>query len=117
MSTFAGRRVLIVEDEMLIAAQLEEALIDLGCLPHAALRLSDALQLVEDHRFDAAFLDLNVDGELSVAVADILTQRRTPFVFMSGYTSMDLQAIYGEVPMLAKPFTDGQIARTLAQML
>jgi CheY-like chemotaxis protein len=109
--------VLIVEDELLIAAQLEEALSDLGCTPHCAGSLDHALRMVEERAFDAAFLDMNLRGEACLPIADALATRQTPFMFMSGYGSADVRNAYAGVPVLSKPFSEREIERALARLL
>src|SRR5579864_7224910 len=111
---YCGPHVLIVEDEMLIAAKMEDALADLGCTTCAARRLDEALSLVASRRFDAAFLDLNLEGEASLPVADELAQRRTPFAYMTGYQSPRVKTGYPDALILAKPFGVDNIAQTLA---
>lgn len=114
---FFGRNVLIVEDEMLIAAQMEEALAELGCTTFAALRLDEALNLVATRRFDAAFLDLDLKGKPSLPVADELAQRGTPFAFMTGYQSPRIKTTYPDAPVLPKPFREDEIIKALASLL
>jgi CheY-like chemotaxis protein len=109
--------VLIVEDEMLIAAQMEEALADLGCTTCSALRLEEALSLVASSRFDAAFLDLDLKGKPSLPVADALSLQGIPFAFMTGYQSPRVKTRYPHAPVLPKPFKEGDIAQTLAILL
>jgi CheY-like chemotaxis protein len=113
----AGRDVLIVEDEILIAAQLEELVVSLGCRPHLARELAQALELVSQKSFDAAFLDLNLSGETSLPVADMLWSQRTPFAFISGYEAQDVRDKYPGVLILPKPFTEDEIEQALRSLL
>lgn len=81
-----GLRVLVVEDEALVALQLEDMLADLGCaIIGPASRVCQALNLLSGQRVDAAVLDLNVAGELVYPVADALASRTLPYIFATGY--------------------------------
>jgi CheY-like chemotaxis protein len=78
----AGLRVLIVEDEALVAFQLEDMLADLGCtINRPASRVGHALDLLGRQTVDAAVLNLNVGGELVYPVADALARRGLPLHF------------------------------------
>lgn len=114
---YRGRNVLIVEDEMLIAAQMEETLTDLGCKTSAAGRLNDALRLATSRKFDAAFLDLNLEGEASLPVADLLAESGIPFALMTGYTSPRVRTRYPQAAVLSKPFNQHEVLQTLANLL
>ena len=82
----AARRILIIEDETLIAMMVEDFLIDLGwTVVGLAGTLDRALAMVRDADIDAAILDVNLNGQQSFAVAEILGDRHIPFVFATGY--------------------------------
>lgn len=111
------RRILVVEDEMLISMIIEEALTNLGCeIVGPASSLETALRLARDEVIDAAFLDVTIRGGQVFPVAEILMQRGIPFVFSSGYGDWALpEALQGH-RRLTKPFTVGELeamARTL----
>src|SRR5690242_46630 len=81
-----GARVLIVEDESLVASYLEELLGIEGCIVVGPVsRVPEALALIERERPEAAILDLNLHGEPTIAVAEALTARHVPFVVVTGY--------------------------------
>ncbi|RYD46101.1 MAG: response regulator, partial [Sphingomonadales bacterium] len=85
MTMLAGLRVLIVEDEPVVAMCLEDILEELGCVTVGpANRLSEGLALAEGP-LDAAILDINLAGERSNAIAQRLHDRSIPFAFASGY--------------------------------
>jgi CheY-like chemotaxis protein len=85
-SILAGKRVLIVEDEALVAMLLEEILGDCGCqLVGPVGTVPAALAAVQSERFDAAVLDVNLAGESAYPVAEVLDRRQIPFLFLSGY--------------------------------
>jgi DNA-binding response OmpR family regulator len=113
METFEGRNVLILEDELLIATALDDMLEELGCQTQLARRVQQAMTLLDGHHFDAAFLDMNLDGELSIPVAHVLASRCTPFAFMSGYNSTEVRELFGDAPILRKPFSEGDVVKML----
>ena len=82
----ARRRVLVVEDEILIGMLLEDMLGELGyAIAATASRVDEAAALARDGEFDAAILDVNLNGQDVYPVADILAARGIPFVFATGY--------------------------------
>src|SRR4051794_22900016 len=82
----SGRRVLVVEDEMIVAWLLQDMLADLGCaVVGPAARVSQALAMIDAEAIDAAVLDVNLNGQKSYPVADALAARGMPFVFSTGY--------------------------------
>jgi CheY-like chemotaxis protein len=83
----AGKRILVVEDESLIAMLLEMALQDEGCIVVGpASRVAEALELAGDgQHLDGALLDVNLGGEAVFPVAEALASRAVPFLLLSGY--------------------------------
>lgn len=101
-----GRRILVVEDEMLIALIIEETLQDLGCVVVGPVgRLDAALQLATDEVLDAAVLDVSVRGGKVYPVAEQLLARGIPFLLASGYGEWALPEAFRDRPRLTKPFT------------
>lgn len=99
------RRILVVEDEMLVAMLIEDILIDLGfAIVGPAMRLDTALELAAEADFDLAILDINLAGEKSFPVAERLTAKGIPFVFVSGYGRAGLEAPFLESRVVQKPF-------------
>lgn len=116
--TGKGRRVLIVEDELLLALTLEDVLAGLGHrVTGVATRLDQALRLARDGDIDFAILDINLAGTLSFPVADILRERGIPFIFASGYGIHGLIEGYRDEPVLAKPFRLGELVKVMAGAL
>lgn len=118
--SLGGKRVLVVEDEMLLALDLEEGLRDAGCeVVGPAGSLRSALRLAENSEIDAAILDVNLAGERVFPVAQILTERGIPFVFATAYAGSD--ELYPlevrDVPRLSKPYTVGQAVATLDRIM
>ena len=100
-------RLLVVEDEYLIRMLLEDMLDDLGYGVAAAVgTLSEARQIAADGDFSAAILDVNLDGQEIYPVADILTKRGLPFVFVTGYGDRSLPEPYRGRPALHKHFQE-----------
>jgi CheY-like chemotaxis protein len=84
--TLVGKRVLIVEDEALVAFMLEDFLVEFGCIPVGPCNtLAKALEAVGAETFDLAVLDVNLNGEKVYPVAYALAERHIPFLFVSGY--------------------------------
>jgi CheY-like chemotaxis protein len=113
-----GCRILVVEDNFLLAETLRELLSDCGCeTVGPAPRVAAALKLCNGGgTLDGAFLDINLGSETCFAVADLLAQRGVPFMFLSGYG--DLAAVpprHRGVPRLAKPFDLAEIVRVAGQ--
>lgn len=114
----AGRRVLVVEDTLLVSIEVQAALTRLGCLiAGAPARLPDALSALDDGPIDAVLLDLNINGEPSYPVAEALMQRGIPFVFMTGYQAESLEPEFQAFPCLTKPFGTDDLRRALASLL
>lgn len=109
-------RVLVVEDEWLIADYLQEVLQDAGylvCGP--AARVSQALQLIEEEHPDAALLDVHLRIETSVPIARALSEKSVPFAFMTGYSLNDLAHDLQDRPVLNKPVDLSALMKCVAQ--
>jgi CheY-like chemotaxis protein len=114
----AGRCILIVEDDMMIRLTLEDMLVDLGCASvGAAATIEQALSLIETHRYDAATLDVNLNGKISFPVAAALVVRGVPFAFSTGYGDQFLREGYTDRPILKKPFGSTELASILTDIL
>jgi CheY-like chemotaxis protein len=114
----AGRRVLVVEDEMLILMTIEDMLADLGCESvTAAATVDKGLALIDAQSFDVAMLDVNLNGNKSYPVADALAARGIPFVFSTGYSDHSLKDGYPDRPVLRKPFQQKELAAIFRRLL
>lgn len=103
-------RVLVVEDEMMIALMIEQALEDVGCdLVGPVSKLNIAMTMARDEPIDAAFLDINIRGDEIYPVAEILGNRGIPYVFSSGYGDWALPEAYRGRHRLTKPFTSNEL--------
>ncbi|KQP00996.1 response regulator [Methylobacterium sp. Leaf93] len=117
MSILEGRRVLLVEDESLVAMLAEDMLLDLGCEVVVAMRLDQALRRLQVGDFDAAVLDVNLGETRSYPVADQLFERCIPFLFATGYGSAGLEPAYQAVPVMQKPYQKDQLEAQLRHLL
>ena len=100
-----GRRVLVVEDEMLVHLMMESMLADLGCESIvSAATVDQALALIDGQALDAALLDMNLNGNKTYRVADALAARGVPFAFVTGYGGFDIRESDRDRPLLRKPF-------------
>lgn len=107
-------RILLVEDEMLVAMNMEDMLLDLGHeLAGLASRLEPALALAREAAVDAAILDVNLAGERSFPVAEALARRGIPFLFATGYGVQGIEPPWRDRPVLQKPFRQSQLAAAL----
>jgi len=114
----AGRRVLVVEDEMMVLINIEDALADFGCtLVAVAATVDQALALIDTQNFDVAVIDVNLDGQTSYPIADALAKRGVPFVFSTGYSDPGLGGDHSDRPVLQKPYRDSQLAEILIRLL
>jgi CheY-like chemotaxis protein len=101
----AARRILVVEDEFLIALDIAGALEQAGLHvigPHATT--AEALKAIESEEVHGALLDANLEGEPVNALADVLVRRKIPFAFVSGYGREQLPTEHRAVPLIKKPF-------------
>ena len=110
-------RILIVEDEMLVAMNIEDMLLDLGHeVAGLASRLEPALALAAEGEFDIAMLDVNLAGQQSFPVAAILASRGIPFLFATGYGAKGVAEEYRDYPVLQKPFGAHDLEQALRRI-
>jgi DNA-binding response OmpR family regulator len=113
------KRILLVEDEALIALAAEDALLEAGYIVVGpADRLESALFLAESEDLDAAVLDVNLAGIYVWPVADSLSARGVPFILLTGFgKGLDLPPSCQRVPVLAKPLKPQEVVATLGAQL
>jgi CheY-like chemotaxis protein len=117
-SSLFGRRILVVEDEMIASWTFEKMLAALGCnIVGPAARVKEALAMIETEAIDAVLLDINLNGEKSFPVADVLAARGVPFFFSTGYNKDSIPRGYQDVPMLQKPYDATRLAAIPAHLL
>jgi CheY-like chemotaxis protein len=98
-------RVLVVEDEAVVAMLLEDMLMDLGHdVAAAAGRFEQAMEAASGEAIDLAILDLNLNGTLTYPIAEVLRGRGVPVVFATGYGAEGLREDWRSSPVIQKPF-------------
>jgi DNA-binding response OmpR family regulator len=114
-SPLLGRRVLVVEDEMMIAMLVEDMLAELGCVAVGPAHALDvALNLARTEQgLDAALLDVNLGGQPVYEVADALREKGVPAIFSTGYGDAGLREVDRGALVLQKPFRAGDLAAAL----
>jgi len=115
----SGQRVLVVEDEFLIASYLVDWLRECGAVVVGpAARLGEALLLAKTKPpLDCALLDIDLQGDMAFPVADALAERGVPFVFLTGYRQDVIPARYANVPRYEKPFDHAALMQYLSSVL
>ena len=110
MFPLANLRILVVEDEVFIAWEIEERLRRLGCEVVGPIgHLEHALKLARTTTLDGALLDVNIKGGVVYPVAEELLARKVPVVFSTGYASNTLPPVFRDLPCMRKPFGAGQL--------
>jgi CheY-like chemotaxis protein len=118
VNVLAGKRILLVEDEAIIAFAMEDMLDELGCdIVGPALRLEEAIQLAIAAQIDAAILDVNLNNLRSYPVAEELERRGIPFVFATGYDREGLEWTGSPTELIAKPYRKEQVEVALCRLL
>ena len=113
-----GRKVMIVEDELLVAMLLEEALVEHGCeIVGPFSTLETALLAAHDVVAHVAVLDVNLRGKRVYPVAELLEARGIPFLLMSGYGRDGVPAEHAHWVACSKPFLPGDLVAALAGLL
>lgn len=113
-----GRRILVVEDEMLVLMNVEMVLEDLGCAAiSAAGSVAEALSLLARQSFDAAIIDINLGGDKSYPVADKLTERGIPFAFSTGNGHHGDRSDLDDRPVLKKPYLTEDLVTVFEQLI
>ncbi|WP_019956008.1 response regulator [Yoonia vestfoldensis] len=118
-TALAGKKILIVEDEMLLALDLQLLLEDEGCEVLGPVQdAKRALEMLADNRPDAATLDMNLNGRSSAPIAVALREKGIPYVVISGYSAPpDAEPALRDVQLLAKPISNALLLRELAALL
>ena len=116
-TTLAGKRILIVEDEFMIAMLLEDLLTELECvIAGVAARPADALAIIDTTELDAAVLDVNLDGGDSFGIAAALRKRDVPFIFATGYGDSRLTPEFAQCLVIEKPYRLDDLSGALRQL-
>ena len=115
-----GLRLLLVEDEMMVAMMIEDMLSELGCVVvEVAGSVSKGLALAcnEALQIDGAVLDVNLGSETVYPVAEALRAKGVPFLFSTGYSTAGIEANFSGVPIVAKPYEKSLLERQLIAAL
>lgn len=118
-TTLGGRRILVVEDEMLVAMSVEDTLVAAGAvIIGLAPTVERALSLVESApAVDVVVLDMNLHGQSGLPVADACTAKSIPFLILSGYGASALAGTNHTAPILSKPFSSSVLIETIEALL
>ena len=118
MTKLTGRRVLVVEDEEIIAMALEDVLIEMGCTVIGPVSgIADAVARIREETIDAAIVDLNIVGGQSYTVAEALLDIGVPFLFCTGCEPDGIDRDYAGSVILQKPFMPRDVVIGLQQIL
>lgn len=113
-----GGRILVVEDEPIVAMTLQDMLSDLGYeVAGPAARVPAALALVAAGGLDAAILDVNMGDGDSYSVAAALRERGIPYLFATGYGRQGIEPGHEDVPVLQKPYREAQVEAAIDTIL
>jgi CheY-like chemotaxis protein len=101
-----GLRILLIEDEVVIAMTAEDMLEEIGCRVSAqAATFDDAMVFAAAGDFDLALLDINLNGVMSLPIAQRLRADGKPFIFTTGYGNVGVESEFGDVAVVTKPYT------------
>lgn len=101
-----GLRILLIEDEVVIAMTAEDMLQEIGCTVAAqASTFDEAMAQASMADFDLALLDINLNGVMSLPVAQALRDNGKPFIFTTGYGNAGLEKDFNDVVVVTKPYT------------
>ena len=115
--SISGNRVMVVEDEALVAMVVTESLTNLGYVVVGPFsRCSDAMSAVESGDIDAAILDVNLDGEMVYPLADMLVSRKVPFIFVTSYGAESIDRRFMHIPVIQKPVERHVLQRIFAPL-
>ena len=118
MESARAKRVLIVEDEPIVAIALQDMLESFGFeVVGPAFRVAPALALAETEAIDAAILDVNMGDATSYGVAAHLRARNIPYLFATGYGRAGLEPGHEDTAVLQKPYREGQVEAALTKLL
>lgn len=118
MTAITARRVLVVEDEALVAMMIADILEDLGFeVIGPAASVSRALALIESEGPEVAVLDVNLGGEKVYPVAEALRSRAVPYLFLTGYGAAGVDPDFATVRILQKPVREAVLARAVTEVL
>ena len=113
----ANFRVLIVEDEYLVAEEIANTLRESKIHVVGPIgMIHEAYEAVQDTSLDCAVMDINIGGGASFPLIDVLIQRSVPVLLMTGYDQEELPMKYRSLPLVQKPLLRGELARALGRL-
>lgn len=113
-----GFRILVVEDEYLLADDISDILTEAGAhVIGPCATVADAVARAGTADLDAAILDINLRGDMVFPVADALAERRIPFIFATGYDQWSLPDRFADAVRLEKPLKGAKVVATLGPLL
>lgn len=113
-----GIRLLIVEDEALVAMMIHDVMHDAGAqVIGPAVTIERALAEIAGNTIDCALLDVNLAGQRVDRVADELIRRGIPFIFLTGYGQSGIAERFPQIPVVAKPFEDENLLQIVSDMV
>jgi CheY-like chemotaxis protein len=116
--TLVGKKILVVEDEVIVLMMIEGMLEDMGCNEViSAGNIENAIALLRRQTFDAALLDMNLNGRSSSDVADVLAESGVPFAYSTGNSIHDNRDGFSDRPVLRKPFSDSEFSRVVLALV
>jgi CheY-like chemotaxis protein len=111
------KRILVVEDNILIAMDVEDLIAEQGCTPVGPVsNVADGLAAVRQTDLDGAVLDVNLGTERVWPVAELLDQQGVPFVLVTGYSDAEIPSPFKTRPRLEKPMSPGRLAAALQEL-
>lgn len=113
-----GLKLLVVEDEALVAMMIHDVICDAGAeVVGPAANVETAMFVLGTERFDGAILDVNLGGERVDPVADALSARHIPFLFLTGYGKSGIGERFPSAIVITKPFDDGNLLETVGRLV
>ena len=113
-----GLRLLIVEDEALVAMMIHDVIRDAGAeVIGPAANIDAAMAALKTHRVDGAILDVNLAGQRVDSVADALRERKIPFLFLTGYGRSGIGERFPTAAVVTKPFDDANLLETVGRVI
>jgi CheY-like chemotaxis protein len=117
-SPLTGLRILVIEDEGLFGILVEQILDRFGCqIVGPAGNVADAMQMIRTGTIDVAVIDLEWQGEMAYPLADALIATNVPLVFATGLPAKQIEDRYSHVPVVGKPFEEGELRGALLEVI
>ncbi len=117
MSPTTSHRVLVIEDDAVVAMLVEEILLDMGLQVLTSPTLDSALVDIEMATFDAAIVDMHLRGDNASPITQLLLERKTPFLVLSGLDQSGFTRRHPQIQALLKPFDRAGLEAAVHTML